>query len=137
LTNKFSESRSFMIKSTSPFIVGNDSWSSLVPLPPTKPSEDATPEEKIAYEQAYATYIQQYNEIRSQYDRIAYAGQTPVNVTGATAGDYIIASEGSNDTIVGIVVPKNNTTFEQYQNAVGRVIKILEDGRAYVNVIVH
>jgi hypothetical protein len=54
-------------------------------------------------------------------DRIAFAGQVPVNVTGATAGQYIIPIN-DNGAIKGQAV--SNPTFEQYQLAVGKVISV-------------
>lgn len=72
---------------------------------------------------------------RVKVDRIAYSGKVPVNVTGAQPGDYIVAAEGGDDTIIG--TPVSGPTFEQYRLAIGRVNRILDDGRAEVAVIVH
>lgn len=35
------------------------------------------------------------------------------------------------------LINKSNMTFSEYQDAVGRVNKILDDGRAEVAVIIH
>ena len=59
------------------------------------------------------------------------------NVLGATAGDYIIAAPTLLGGIHGFVVRKADMTFAEYQDAVGRVNRILSDGRAEVAVIVH
>lgn len=67
-------------------------------------------------------------------DRIAYSGKVPCNVTGAKVGDYIIAEQEGNG-IKGIAVA--TPTFEQYRNAVGRVRRMLADGRPEIAVIVH
>ena len=64
-------------------------------------------------------------------DRIAFSGQVPVNVLGATAGQYIVPVN-NNGSIKGEAV--SNPTFEQYQNAVGKVIAIEADGRARIIV---
>jgi hypothetical protein len=122
LTNKFSESISFAIKSTNPSYVGGDTWANVddigkLPLEPTK-------EEKEAH---YA----KIEEARKNVDRVAFSGQVPCNVLGANVGDYIIPVN-DNGKIKGIAV--SNPTFEQYQISVGKVWKIMEDGRAWVAV---
>jgi hypothetical protein len=106
LTNVFADAVSFVVKSTDPSYVGNDKWG--VDL------------EGDALEAA-----------RQLVDRIAFAGQVPVNVTGAKAGDYIVpVVDGTG--IKGIAV--TSPTFEQYQIAVGKVIAIDTDGRARIIV---
>jgi hypothetical protein len=69
---------------------------------------------------------------RQKVDRIAFSGQVPVNVTGATVGDYIIPMSTEDGKITG--QPITNPTFEQYQISVGKVWKIMEDGRAFIAV---
>ena len=106
LTNVFADAVSFVVKSTDPSYVGNDKWG--VDL------------EGDALEAA-----------RQLVDRIAFAGQVPVNVIGAKAGDYIVpVVDGTG--IKGIAVA--SPTFEQYQLAVGKVIAIDADGRARIIV---
>lgn len=68
---------------------------------------------------------------RQQVDRIAFAGQVPVNVIGAISGQYIIPVD-DNGAIKG--EPVSNPTFEQYQKSVGKVIAIESDGRAKIIV---
>jgi hypothetical protein len=106
LTNVFADAVSFVVKSTDPSYVGNDKWG--VGL------------EGDALEAA-----------RQLVDRIAFAGQVPVNVTGAKAGDYIVPVVNGTG-IKGQAV--SNPTFEQYQLAVGKVISIDVDGRARIIV---
>lgn len=69
---------------------------------------------------------------RQRVDRIAFAGQVPCNVTGAKAGDYIVPVRTSSGGITGTAVTK--PTFEQYAQAVGKVWKVMDDGRAWVAV---
>jgi hypothetical protein len=59
----------------------------------------------------------------------------PVNVQGAIAGDYIIAVAAEDGSIGGQAV--SDPDFAQYKLAVGRVNRILDDGRAEVAVIIH
>ena len=106
LTNVFADAVSFVVKSTDPSYVGNDKWG--VDL------------KGDALEAA-----------RQLVDRIAFAGQVPVNVTGAKAGDYIVPVVDGTE-IKGIAV--TSPTFEQYQIAVGKVIAIDTDGRARIIV---
>jgi hypothetical protein len=124
LTNVFADAISFVVKSTDPSYVGGDSWGSEEALGLTKPEADAPQEDKDAFNAALEV-------ARQQVDRIAFAGQVPVNVMGATAGQYIIPMN-DNGAIKGEAV--SNPTFEQYQTAVGKVIAIESDGRARIIV---
>ena len=70
---------------------------------------------------------------RQKVDRIAIAGRVPVNVQGAQPGDYIVpVQDGAG--IKGIAVHEDDISMKQYFRAVGRVISIEPDGRAYVMV---
>jgi hypothetical protein len=106
LTNVFADAVSFVVKSTNPSYVGGDTWGG-----------------DIESDQLEAA--------RQTVDRIAFAGQVPVNVLGATAGQYIIPVN-DNGGIKGKSV--SNPTFEQYQSSVGKVIAIEADGRARIIV---
>jgi hypothetical protein len=140
LTNKYSESHSFVVKSTNPSYVGADTWGTEEVLG-EKPyliekSSDETEEqyaERVAqYEINIANFNSQLENARKHVDRIAFSGQVPINVLGASVGDYIIPAEGDDDTIIGVYT--NTPTFEQYMNAVGRVVAIEQDGRARIIV---
>ena len=124
LTNVFADAISFMVKSTDPSYVGGDVWGSEEALGLTKPTDESTQAEKDAFNAALEV-------ARQAVDRIAFAGQVPVNVMGATAGQYIIPVN-DNGAIKGEAV--SNPTFEQYQTAVGKVIAIESDGRAKIIV---
>lgn len=106
LTNIFGDAKSFVVKSTDPSYVGGDAWGV-----------------KLEGEELEAA--------RVKVDRIAFSGQVPCNVYGANVGDYIIPIE-INGKIAGQAV--SNPTFEQYQLSVGKVWKIMEDGRAWIAV---
>jgi hypothetical protein len=123
LTNVFANAVSFVVKSTDPSYVGGDTWGS-VDVIGQRPTEDATQEVKDAFNAALEA-------ARQTVDRIAFAGQVPVNVVGATAGQYIIPVN-NNGAIKGEAV--SNPTFEQYQISVGKVISIESDGRARIIV---
>ena len=91
-----------------------------------------------AVEAKYQADLTEFNErleaARQQVDRVAYSGKVPVNVFGAVPGGYIIAA--ANDaSITGQFV--QDPDFAQYKRAVGRVNRILEDGRCEVAVMVH
>jgi len=70
---------------------------------------------------------------RQKVDRIAIAGRVPVNVLDAQPGDYIVPVQDG-DGIKGIPVRQADLSHLQYLQAVGRVISIEPDGRAYVMV---
>jgi len=108
LTNIFSNAISFVIKSTDPSFVGGDIW-----------GIESKDEDEI-------------EEARIKVDRIAFSGQVPCNVTGASVGDYIIPVASSDGKITGEAV--SDPTFEQYKISVGKIWKIMEDGRSWVAV---
>jgi hypothetical protein len=127
LTDKFADAHSFVVKSTNPSYVGGDTWASEIEW--VGPLKDGATDKEIAAKKNHADAIE---KARQFVDRIAFSGQVPVNVTGATVGDYIVPVAGSDGGIAGEAV--TNPTFDQYRAAVGRVWKILEDGRAFVSV---
>jgi len=146
LTNVFANAISFAVKSTDPAYVGGDVWGSEEAIGETKPEKpsqrQSTEEVEAETDEEFAVRFAQYEADQSAFDaaleaarqrvdRIAFAGQVPVNVMGATAGQYIIPVS-DNGAIKGEAV--SNPTFEQYQIAVGKVIAIESDGRAKIIV---
>jgi hypothetical protein len=120
LTNVFADAVSFCVKSTDPSYVGGDTWGNEEAIGKKPEDEDLLSEWETKLETA-----------RQLVDRIAFAGQVPVNVLGATAGQYIIPVN-DNGSIKGQAI--SNPTFEQYQIAVGKVIAIEADSRAKIIV---
>lgn len=108
LTDKFADAVSFVLKSTDPSYVGGDTWG--VGL------------DSEALEAA-----------RAKVDRIAFAGQVPVNVYGCKPGQFIVPSPDGVG-ITGVAVSEDDMTLKQYLRAVGIVQNILPDGRANVRV---
>jgi hypothetical protein len=145
LTNVFVDSVSFVVKSTDPSYVGGDTWGNddAIGANPEEPAQiPATESTEAETDEAFAIRYAQYEADKSTFDamleaarvlvdRIAFAGQVPVNVIGATAGQYIVPIN-DNGAIKGQAV--SNPTFEQYQSAVGKVIAIESDGRARIIV---
>ena len=80
-----------------------------------------------------ATFDAALEAERQKVDRIAIAGRVPVNVQGAQPGDYIVPVQDGTG-IKGIAVHEDDLSMKQYFRAVGRVISIEPDGRAYVMV---
>jgi hypothetical protein len=109
LTDKWSESYTFCVKSTDPAYVGYDAWGAGL--------------ESDALE-----------IVRQQYDRIAFCGQCPLNHGGASfgVGWYAIADAGPDDSIV--VKFEQAPTLAEHRRAVGQVLKRLEDGRPLIRV---
>ena len=83
--------------------------------------------------EAMATFDAALEVERQKVDRIAIAGRVPVNVQGAQPGDYIVPVQDGTG-IKGIAVHEDDLSMKQYFRAVGRVISIEPDGRAYVMV---
>ena len=124
LTNKFSESITFVVKSTDPSYVGGDAWGTEEILG-EKPDDDSS--DLPAFEE-------KLEAARKMVDRIAFSGQVPVNVTGATAGQHIIPTEGSGDTITGVAKAEASLSIAEYMSSVGKVITLESDGRARIIV---
>lgn len=128
LTDKCGNAVAFVVKSTNPSIVGGDNWWAHLGERPELP-EYPTPEHFAIL----AAYDAAHEEARARVDRIAFAGQVPVNVLGAVPGDYIVPVQDG-DGIKGIAVSEAALTFDQYKRALGRVIAIEDDGRARIIV---
>lgn len=69
---------------------------------------------------------------RHRVDRIAFCGQVPCNVVGATPGDCIVPVRNDDGSIGGVAI--KDPSFEQYRRAVGTVWKMMDDGRAWIAV---
>lgn len=161
LTDKWSRKIAGVIKSTDPSYVGGDKWGTpealgiAQPVAPTEPAlpvlaDDASDEERLAvetkslqdwqaFEAASAVFEQEMQVLnvaveaaRQKVDRIAFSGQVPCNVSGSFAvGDYVVAAQDG-DGIKAVAV--TSPTFDQYREAVGRIIAIEPDGRPRVIV---
>jgi hypothetical protein len=125
LTNVFADAVSFLVKSTNPSYVGGDTWGA-ESVVGAKPSADE-PELLTEWEAALEAE-------RQKVDRIAFAGQVPVNVTGATPGQYIVPVEAEDGGITGIAKDETDLILAEYMRAVGKVIAIEDDGRARIIV---
>jgi len=136
LTNQYDAAIHFLLKSTNPCMVGGDVWGTedIVGERPKEPAKEATEEEKATHAVALAAWEARLEAERQKVDRMAFAGQVPVNILGATPGNYIIPLRNADGSIGVAAVAHADMSFSQYQSAVGRVISILADGRA--NVIV-
>jgi hypothetical protein len=133
LTNVFADAVSFVVKSTNPSYVGGDEYfpNAVGDRPMLPFDREATEEEKAKHLEDTAKFDAALEEARQKVDRIAFAGQVPVNVLGAVPGQYIIPVNDDGN-IKGSAV--SNPTFEQYQIAVGKIIAIEDDGRARIIV---
>ena len=111
LTNIFIDSLGFLVKSTDPSYVGGDTWGLGLEDDP-----------------------EGLETARQAVDRVAFAGQVPVNVMGATPGQYIVPSATEDGGITGIAKDEADLTLAEYMQAVGKVIAIEDDGRARIIV---
>jgi len=128
LTNVFDDAISFCVKSTDPGIVGGDNWFT-EPRPKSGDGQEvdsSTPE--------YAEWEERLELARQTVDRIAFAGQVPVNVIGATPGQYIVPIATEEGGISGIAKDETDLTLTEYMRAVGKVIAIEDDGRSRIIV---
>ena len=112
LTDKFDESVSFVVKTTNPSFVGGDAWF-------TEEAPEETEDNTETHAQLLTDYKARLELARQKVDRIAFCGQVPINISNATVGSYIIAANVSNKIVAKSV---SNPTFEEYKNAVGKVI---------------
>ena len=121
LTLDYADAVSFVIKSTNPSYVGNDTWGNEDAVGPKPDAQDVD---------ALAQWEADLEAVRQKVDRIAFAGQVPVNVMGATPGQYIVPVEAADGGIEGIAKNEADLTLAEYMRAVGKVIAIEDDGRA-------
>ena len=131
LTNVFADAISFVVKSTDPSYVGGDKWHEVAGEEPGG-YDDTRTEEEIAA--AKVVYEEALESARQLVDRIAFSGQVPVNVTGATPGQHIIPTAASDGSIEGIAKAEADLTMAEYMSSVGKVIAIEDDGRARIIV---
>jgi len=124
LTDTFADAISFLVKSTNPSYVGGDTWGNAEVIG-ERPEDDAD---------ALAQWEVDLEAARQKVDRIAFAGQVPVNITGALPGQYIIPIETEDGGITGVAKNEADLTLAEYIRAVGRVIAIEDDGRARIIV---
>ena len=142
LTDQWSLAVTFGVKSTAPSYVGGDVWFNEERIqPPVEPErlEDSADEDWALIEAANADGMAAWEKVntdfnarlevaRQKVDRIAYSGKVPVNVTGAIPGQWIVPAQAGTG-IKGVV-------SDGPTGAVGRVRKILPDGRAQIAVII-
>jgi len=131
LTNVFADSISFVVKSTNPSYVGGDTWHTSVGEAPGGYNDNRTESEIAA---AKVVYDQNLETARNTVDRIAFAGQVPVNVQGTNAGQYIVPITTADGGITGEAKNEADLTLVEYMRAVGKVIAIEDDGRALIIV---
>ena len=137
LTDKFADAISFVIKSTDPSYVGNDTWftedTPEIENYPVDDFDEENPKYNIEeFEAALESWRERLEIARANIDRIAFSGQVPVNITGSfNVGDYIYPQ--ANGTAIEAVA-KSNPTFEEYRLCVGKIWAIQEDGRPFVSV---
>jgi hypothetical protein len=125
LTTNFADSVSYVVKSTDPSYVGGDTWGTEDAIG-AKPAEDEV--------EALAEWESALEAARQKVDRIAFAGQVPVNVTDAIPGQYIVPVATEAGGITGIAKDESDLTLAEYMRAVGKVIAIENDGRARIIV---
>jgi len=131
LTNVFADAISFVVKSTDPSYVGGDKWHEAIGEEPGGYDDDRTEEEIAA---ATVAYEEALEAARQLVDRIAFSGQVPVNVTGATPGQHIIPTAAADGSIEGTAKAEADLTMAEYMSSVGKVIAIEDDGRAKIIV---
>ena len=131
LTNVFADAISFVVKSTDPSYVGGDTWHTAAGVKPGGAGDDRTEEEIAA---ATVVYEEALETARQLVDRIAFSGQVPVNVTGATPGQHIIPTAAADGSIEGTAKAEADLTMAEYMSSVGKVIAVGDDGRAKIIV---
>lgn len=96
-------------------------------------TDDEWAAKQSAHEAAVAEFDIALEAARQTVDRIAFAGQVPVNVQGATPGQYIVPVQDG-DGIGALAIGEDDITLKQYMRALGQVIAIEDDGRARIIV---
>ena len=133
LSDRYADAASgFLVKSTAPAWVGGDTWADGIEPPPAPLREGEEP--TLEYLQGVERFEAELEVARQRVDRMAFWGRVPVNVTGAEVGQWVIPSETVTGGIEPILVDDVDITFAQFKIAIGRVEKILDDGRAFVRL---
>lgn len=87
---------------------------------------------------SYQLELAEYEDVleieRQKWDRIAYCGKVPANVYAAAPGDWIIPT-ATDDGGIAAVPMRMKPSEAMDALTVGRVIRILEDGRAEISVL--
>ena len=160
ITDHWGQAVAFAVKSTDPCMVGGDRWGQHLGERPeavtrilatTRPVlvSEATAEREAEYRDELVpgetdaewaarqapglAFDAALEAARQTVDRIAFAGQVPVNVQGATPGQYIVPVQAG-EGIAGVAIDEDDMTFKQYLRTLGKVIAIEEDGRARIIV---
>lgn len=81
----------------------------------------------------YKEWLRKTEEIRRNFDRVAFCGRVPVNVKGGKPGDYLIPINGGDGKISGCFV--SNPDFNQFKLSVGRVWNVDNHGLVTVSVL--
>lgn len=92
-----------------------------------------TDEEWAARRAPYLAFDAALEAARQSVDRIAFSGQVPCNVHGATPGQYLVPVR-QGEGIGAIAVNEDDLTLKQYMRAIGKVVAIEDDGRARIVV---
>lgn len=90
--------------------------------------------EMAAYRKAKLQFETDLEDARMKVDRIAYCGKCPCNVFGAVPGQWVVPADDGTGGITATLVNDTSITFEQFRLAVGRVRRIMQDGRAEIAV---
>lgn len=139
LTRSWAAALRFVVKSTDPNLVGGDSWSAHLDPRPERGEDEA----EDAFAPRLAGWQAAFEAARQTVDRIAFCGQTPVNVDGETlaacedalaAGEavYLVAA-ASGAGIVARAVREAEMTLPRYMRRIGAVWAV-RDGRPVVDV---
>ena len=96
-------------------------------------TEDEWAAKQAAHEAAVIEFDIALEAARQSVDRIAFAGQVPVNVQGAIPGQYILPIQDG-EGIAGLAMNPQDMTPMQMLSVVGKVIALEEDGRARIIV---
>lgn len=84
----------------------------------------------LTLEKALTASYNAHEAARCKVDRIAFAGQIPVNARGVRPGQYIVAAQDGRG-IKRISKDKVDMTLCECMRSVGKVIAIETDGRAH------
>jgi hypothetical protein len=131
ITDQWASSLTFATKSTAPSYVGGDGW--FTTPRPVAPAYEDDAQAQAQFAQDMAAWEAAHEAARQGVDRIAFAGQVPVNIYGAQPGQYIVPVQDG-DGIKGIAKNESDMTQADYMRAIGKVIAIELDGRARVIV---
>ena len=135
-SGEFDAAQTAYVAALSDWRMKEAAWSAAQPafLERVKAHEKAHAAARDQYESDRKAFEARVEANRQTVDRIAYSGKTPVNISAAQPGDYVVPMALPDGGIGCKAVASAAIAFDEYRIAVGQVRRVLTDGRAEIAI---